>query len=36
VNFMATTVPVTADDQVTIYAYLGNGNINSATVTVTP
>jgi hypothetical protein len=36
VSFTATTVPVTSNSDVTIYAYLGTSSINSTTVTVTP
>jgi hypothetical protein len=36
VSFKATTVQVSSDTNATIYAYLGNGNINSSTVTITP
>ncbi len=36
VSFQATTVQVSSDTDATIYAYLGNGNISSSTVTITP
>ncbi len=36
VSFQATTATVTSDTDAAIYAYLGNGNINSSTVTITP